>query len=872
MKRKNASTDVSAVYEDHSRPIDERVDALVSAMTLEEAISQMVYDAPAIERLGVPAYNWWNECLHGVARAGIATVFPQAIGLAATWDTELMHTVAVAISDEARAKHHEAWRVGGAAQYLGLTYWSPNVNLFRDPRWGRGQETYGECPYLTARMGVAFVKGLQGDDEKHLKVVATPKHYAVHSGPEVGRHSLDAVVDERDLRLSYLPHFEACVREAGAFSAMGAYNRVNGEPCCASPRLLQRILREEWDFAGYVVSDCGAIEDIYAHHKVVATAAEAAAAAVKAGCDLNCGKVYPALLEAVEKELIDEETIRRSVRRLFTARFRLGMFDPQKEVAYAKIPYQVVDSPAHKELARKAARESIVLLKNDKDLLPLRKDLGSIAVIGPNADDRSVLLANYNGTPSHAVTVLEGIREGVSPETRVYHARGCGAVDGRPPLDPVPPSCLRPDGRWGGPVGTGLSGSYYDNPVFEGEPTLQRIDPEVDFSWRATTPISGRAGDHFSVVWTGYLIPPVSGKYGLGVEGCEKYALYLDGERLVDLDLWYSPLRRVAEVELEAGRLYRLRLEYAHFRRDYDSRIRLVWEVPGTDLLEQAVEVARKAEVVIAVLGLSAVLEGEEMPVDVPGFRGGDRTDIRLPAVQEELLKRIHKLGKPTVLVLMSGGALASQWAADKVPAIVHAWYPGQAGGEAIADVLFGDYNPAARLPVTFYGSVDDLPPFEDYCMEGRTYRYFRGEPLYPFGYGLSYTRFEYRNLQLSAETVSVEELESNTSPIITVSVDVRNVGQRAGDEVVQVYVSDAEASVPTPIRQLAAFRRIHLAPGENQRVTLPVQARQLSLIDEQGRCLVEPGTFEVAVGGGQPGTDSASISDVLTATFEVSS
>jgi len=849
------------------------VDALVSAMTLPELISQTVHDAPGIERLGIPEYNWWNECLHGVGRAGIATVFPQAIGLAATWDTDLMHKVAVAVSDEARAKHHDALRNGASGQYHGLTYWSPNINLFRDPRWGRGQETYGECPHLTARMGVSFVTGLQGDDARYLKLVATPKHYVVHSGPEPERHGFDAVVDERDLRLTYLPHFEACVREGGAFSVMAAYNCTNGEPCCASPTLLQSILREEWGFEGYVVSDCGAIHDIYAGHRAAATAAEAAALAVKAGCDLNCGEVYPALLEAVEQGLIDEETIRQSVRRLFTARFRLGMFDPPEQVPYAQIPPDVVDSEAHRELARQAARQSIVLLKNEGAVLPLKKDIESIAVIGPNADDYDVLMGNYRGTPSHAVTVLAGITNKVAPAVRVSYARGCDAAEGVPALEAIPSSCLRPaEAQAGDPVGyarTGLTGAYYANREFAGEPALVRTDPLVDFSWRVSEPLHRDPGHSLSVRWTGYLVPAVSGTYCLGVDGCEQYCLYVDDEPIVELDFWYSAVTRAAEIELEAGRLYRVRLDYVHRKVDQEAQVRLLWAVPGTDLMQQAVDVARRADAVVLVLGLSSRLEGEEMPVEVPGFRRGDRTDIGLPAPQEELLKRIDKLGKPTVLVLLSGSALAVGWAAKKVPAILQAWYPGQAGGEAIADVLFGDYNPAGRLPVTFYRSVDDLRPFEDYRMEGRTYRYFRGEPLFPFGYGLSYTTFVYSNLRLSAETVRADEMEGDGSSI-TVSVDVENAGQRAGDEVVQVYVSDLEASVPVPIRQLAAFTRIHLAAGEKKTVSLPLAARQLSLIDDAGRRLVEPGTFEVAVGGGQPGTKAPGAADVLTRTFEV--
>jgi beta-glucosidase len=854
-------------YQDATLPIEERVDDLISRMTLEEKVSQMVYDAPAIERLGVPKYNWWNECLHGVGRAGIATVFPQAIGLAAAWNVELMHQVAMTISDEARAKHHEAVRRSIREIYTGLTYWSPNINIVRDPRWGRGQETYGECPYLTTRMGVAFVKGLQGDDPRYLKLVATPKHYAVHSGPEPDRHHFDAQADERDMRETYLPHFEATIREAGAFSIMGAYNRTNGEPCCASPTLLEQVLRQEWGFGGptgsegYVVSDCGAIRDIYAHHQVVETPEEAAAMAVKAGCDLNCGATYPALLAAVEQGLISEEEIDRAVRRLFTARFRLGMFDPPEQVAYAQIPYEVVDSPAHRELALRTARESIVLLKNEDNLLPLKKDLASIAVIGPNADDLLVLLGNYNGTPRKAVTPLEGIRRKLGSTTRVYYAQGCERADGAPPLSVIPHAYLRPADADANQ--TGLTAVYYDNVKFEGEPVRTQVDPVVDFIWKDATPLSGRMADRFAVRWTGFLVPPVTGTYKLAVNGASDYSLYLDGDLIVEFQSVHHPIIRSKDVELEAGRLYDLRLDYAN--RGLDPQAQLLWSIPGVDYGAEAVEMAEKAEVVILVMGLSPTLEGEEMPVQIAGFAGGDRTDIKLPRPQEALLKRIQALGKPTVLVLLSGSAVAVNWADEHVPAIVAAWYPGQAGGDAIADVLFGDYNPAGRLPVTFYRSAEDLPPFEDYRMEGHTYRYFRGEPLYPFGHGLSYTVFRYSNLQLSAKTITPEDP-------LTISVDVENAGERAGDEVVQLYVSDVVASVPVPIRQLQGFRRIHLAPGEKETVSFALTPRQFSLIDDAGRRVVEPGEFQIAVGGRQPrpkDLDEEQI-DVLIETVEV--
>ncbi len=826
-------------YKNSASPIKDRVDDLVSRMTLEEKISQMVHDAPAIGRLDVPKYNWWNECLHGVGRAGVATVFPQAIGLAATWNAGLMHQIATAISDEARAKHHEAARRDIREIYTGLTFWSPNINIFRDPRWGRGQETYGEDPYLTASMGVSFVKGLQGDDPRYLKLVATPKHYAVHSGPEPERHHFDAQVAERDMRDTYLPAFEACIKEAKAASVMGAYNRVNGEPCCASPTLLEKILRQEWGFDGYVVSDCWAIGDIYAHHKVAATREEAAALAVKNGCELNCGEVYSALLEAVEQGLISENAINRALKRLFAARFRLGMFDPPEQVPYAQIPYGVINSPEHRALALQAARESIVLLKNENNLLPLRKDLESIAVIGPNADNLQALLGNYNGTPAKAVTPLEGVRKKISPSTRLYYAQGCTIADGVPPLHVIPSAYLRPVDT--DPEETGLTADYYDNPKFEGQPVLSQVDRVVRFIWKDTTPLTGQWGDSFAVRWTGFLVPPVSGTYRLGVNGFSEYNLYVDDELIAEYKGVHHPILQTQEIELESGRFYSLRLDYVS--QGLDPQVQLLWSAPAIDYEARALETAEKADVVIAIMGLSPALEGEEMPVDVEGFVGGDRTDIKLPRPQEELLKRVHALGKPVVLVLLSGSALAVKWAAEHVPAIVKAWYPGQAGGEALANVLFGDHNPGGRLPVTFYQSVDDLPPFDDYDMENRTHRYFRGEPLFPFGHGLSYTTFEFDNLHL-------DSLQVQVGGQVDISADVTNTGDRAGDEVVQLYVRHRDATVPRPIKELKGFRRVTLEPGERKRVTFALHTHQLGYYDEAMGYVVQPGTVEVMVGG----------------------
>ncbi|MGB6423261.1 MAG: glycoside hydrolase family 3 N-terminal domain-containing protein, partial [Anaerolineales bacterium] len=612
--------------------IEKRLNSLLSQMTIEEKVSQMVYDAPAVERLGIPKYNWWNECLHGLGRAGVATVFPQTIGLAATWNPDLMHQVATAISDEARAKHHQAVRLGIREIYSGLTFWSPNINIFRDPRWGRGQETYGEDPYLTSVMGITFIKGLQGNHPKYLKLVATPKHFAVHSGPERDRHHFDARVGERDFRETYLPAFEACVKEAQAASIMGAYNRINGEPCCASRTLLEKILKDEWGFEGFVVSDCGAILDIYAHHQVVDTAAQASSLAVKNGCDLNCGNVYPALLEAVEQGLISEEIITQAVERLFRARFRLGMFDPEETVPYTGIPYDVVDSKEHRELALEAARQSIVLLKNEDGLLPLSKDIHSIAVIGPNADDVGSLLGNYNGTPREPITPLKGIRNILPPEAKVYYAQGCEIAADVLPMNPIPPAYLRPDKVAGDTEG--LKAAYYQSTNFAGEPSVVCVDPCVDFIWKDTTPLSGKWGHPFAVRWSGYLVPPESGIYRLGVNGFNQYRLYLDGSCIVEYDDIHHPVLKSKDVHLEAEHAYPIRLDYVNI--GLDPQVRLLWSMPRRDYQTEALNIARQAEVLVLVMGLSPALEGEEMPVQVQGFTGGDRTDISLPRPQLE--------------------------------------------------------------------------------------------------------------------------------------------------------------------------------------------------------------------------------------------
>jgi beta-glucosidase len=841
-------------YLNPALPVDVRVDDLVGRMTLEEKISQTLSTAPAIDRLGIPAYDWWNEALHGVARAGVATVFPQAIGLAAMWDDDHLFKVATAISDEARAKYHEFIRQGRHGRYQGLTFWSPNINIFRDPRWGRGMETYGEDPYLTGRLGIAFIKGLQGDDPKYFKVIATSKHYAVHSGPEPKRHVFDAQVSDQDLYETYLPHFRATVVEGKVYSIMGAYNRFRGESASAHKLLLEELLRNKWGFEGYIVSDCGAIRDIYANHKIVATAEEASSLAVKRGCDLDCGTEYKALAGAVKQGILTEKELDVSVKRLFTARIKLGMFDPPEMVKWARIPYSTNDSPENARLAGETARKSIVLLKNDRGALPLNKSIRSIAVIGPNADDAEVLLGNYNGTPSNPITPLAGIRAKVGPSVNVIYARGSDVAEGVGLYEPVPDKIFSTSVN--GQQQNGVTVEFFNNLQYEGNPVRTEIKANIKAAWGNDVPYPGLVDDQFSVRWSGQITVAETGEYAFRVAG--GYArLSLDGKQLGGR----NPALQFAA--LEAGKPYPITVEMAD--RFGGINVELQWAVRGRDYAAEAIAAARKVDVAVLFLGLSPRLEGEEMPVQVPGFSGGDRLAIDLPKSQEDLMRAVAATGTPTVLVLLNGSALAVNWADANIPAIVEAWYPGQAAGTAIADVLFGDYNPAGRLPVTFYKSPDQLPPFEDYSMKERTYKYFTGKPLYPFGHGLSYTTFAYKNLKIP-KTVKAGDP-------VKVSVTVTNTGKRAGDEVVQLYITDRQASVPVPVRKLVGFRRVSLKAGESQKVSFAIDPRELSLITDDTRRIIEPGVFDLSAGGKQPGftgTADTGTTEVITGQFTI--
>ncbi len=715
-------TNEKPAYLDESLSFEERVKDLVSRMTLEEKTTQMLYNSPAIPRLGIPSYNWWNEALHGVARAGIATVFPQAIGMAATFDEDLIYDIADVISTEGRAKYHEFQRKGDHDIYKGLTFWSPNINIFRDPRWGRGHETYGEDTHLTTRLGIRFVEGLQGSDNKYLKTAACAKHFAVHSGPEGERHSFNAVASQKDMYETYLPAFKKLVQDAKVEAVMGAYNRTNGEPCCGSKTLLKDILRDDWGFEGHVTSDCWAIKDFHEFHMVTKTAPESVALAVNNGCDVNCGNMYLNLMIAYNEGLISEEKITESVSRLMMTRMKLGMFDKDENVPFADTSYDIVDSKEHRALALKAARESLVLLKNDNNTLPLKKEsIKSIAVIGPNADSREALMGNYFGTPSQYITVLDGIREILPEDVRINYSQGCHLYKNR-------------------------------------------------------------------------------------VEGLAQ------------------PNDRIAE----------------------------------------AVAAAEKSDVVVLCLGLDATIEGEEGDAGNE-YGAGDKFDLNLPGLQQQLLEAVTAAGKPVILILLSGSALAVTWADQHVASIVQAWYPGAQGGRAVAEMLFGEFSPCGKLPVTFYKTTEELPDFSDYSMKNRTYKYMENEALYPFGFGLSFTKFEFSDLKLSSDRVSSGE-------DITCTVKVKNIGSYEAKEAVQLYLKDTETSCTAPRWQLKGIKKISLLPGEEKMVSMTITAEDMMLVTEDGSSVLEPGKFEVFIGGSQPDSRSISLSgtQLVSGSFEL--
>ena len=840
-------------YLDPSLPAEQRAADLVHRMTLEEKASQLVNQARAIPRLNVPAYDWWSESLHGVAVNG-TTEFPEPIGLAATFDPATIHEMAVAISTEGRIKHAQAVRAGHSNIFEGLDFWAPNINIVRDPRWGRGQETYGEDPFLTARLGVAFVTGMQGDDPHYYRTISTPKHFAVHSGPEPARHSMDVQVSKHDELDTYLPAFRATVTEAKAGSVMCAYNRINGQPACVNEFLLQDQLRGKWGFQGYVVSDCGAVIDIFKGHHFTASQPEASALALSRGMDNECAdffaKVtdnhdYAPYLEAVKKGLLKESDIDVAVTRLMTARIRLGMFDPPEMVPYTKINESELDSPAHRALARKLANESMVLLKND-GVLPLKPEVKRIALIGPLADQTRVLLGNYNGIPTHSVSVLDGLKVEF-PTAKITFVPGTQFLrnEGRP----LPAGLLTTEGKPGARAEYS-TGNLMEKPT----PVAARVESGIDLSAKVLPP-EAIGKSPIRVRWIATLTPTETGYYKLGLQGSGFARISLDDKQVLSAWMPSGVESRLGKVYLEKGKPYALKVEYGQIGSDPVAR--LIWTPFDLAPSPEAVAAAKDADLVVAVVGITSELEGEEMPVNEEGFKGGDRTSLDLPKPEEELLKVVAAAGKPLVVVLMNGSALGVTWANEHANAILEAWYSGEEGGAAVAETLSGKNNPAGRLPVTFYKDVSQLPPFESYSMKGRTYRYFQGAPLYPFGYGLSYSTFAYSGLTLPGAVQAGQPLP--------VDVTVTNTGNRAGDEVAELYLSFPDVK-GAPLRALRAFQRVHLEAGASQKLHFDLGPRDLSMVTEAGEPVIALGEYTVSVGGGQPHTGAA----VVTQTFHV--
>jgi beta-glucosidase len=840
-------------YQDVALSPQERAADLVHRMTLQEKASQLVNQARAIPRLGIPAYDWWSEALHGVAVNG-TTEFPEPIGLAATFDAAGIHAMAAAIGVEGRIKHAQAERAGHSDIFEGLDFWAPNVNIFRDPRWGRGQETYGEDPFLSGRLAVAFVTGMQGTDPHYYQAIATPKHFAVHSGPEPTRHFADVDVSRHDQEDTYLPAFRAAVVEGHAGSVMCAYNAINGQPACASEFLLQHTLRGAWQFQGYVVSDCGAVRDIDSGHRYRPTQPQASAISLERGMDNECVDFatvkddhdYRPYVEAVQQGYLSEHAIDRALVRLFTARIRLGMFDPPAVVPYTRLDERQLDSAAHRGLARRLADESMVLLKND-GVLPL-KSPKRILVVGPLADQTAVLLGNYNGVPTHTVSVLEGMRAEF-PGAKVTYVPGTQFLSNQG--DRIPRSVLTtPDGQ------PGLQAEHRSGPTPDSPsaPLISRIESGVNLS-ASTLPEEARGkSGALSVRWTGFIHASDTGDYLIGIRAGGSARVTVDDRQIVQM---YSAGANLSPVHLERGHPVKLEVEYGQAAGDR-PHAQLIWAAVNEAPDPAAMVAARDTDVIVAVVGITSRLEGEEMQVDQPGFLGGDRTSLDLPKAEEALVQTVAASGKPLVVVLMNGSALGVNWEKAHANAVLESWYSGEEGGAAVAESLSGRNNPAGRLPVTFYKDVQQLPPFGDYSMKGRTYRYFSGEPLWPFGYGLSYTNFRYDKL-----TVPTEPIRAGES--MHVAVDVTNIGSVDGDEVAQLYLQFPD--IPgAPVRALRGFQRIHLAAGATRKVDFHLQQRDLSMVTESGDIIVSQGHYTVSVGGGQPGTGAPSVS----ATFDV--
>ena len=829
-----------ATYKNASLPAEERAGLLLKELTLEEKVSLMMDGSKPVERLGIKPYNWWNEALHGVARAGLATVFPQPIGMAASFSPETVYEVFTAVSDEARAKNTYYASQGSRERYQGLTMWTPTVNIYRDPRWGRGIEPYGEDPYLTSRMGVMVVKGLQGtNDGKYDKLHACAKHFAVHSGPEWNRHEFNAEnIKPRDLYETYLPPFEALVKEGKVKEVMCAYNRFEGDPCCGSDRLLMQILRDEWGFDGIVLSDCGAIADFYRDygHKTHPDAESASAAAVLSGTDLECGSSYEALVEAVKQGKIDEKAVDVAVKRLLTARFALGEMDEPEKVSWTGIPFSVVASAGHDSLALDMARKSMTLLMNKDNALPLKRGGLTVAVMGPNANDSVMQWGNYNGMPPHTVTILDGIRKALGSDDRLIYEQGCGWVE-RTQIQSVFNRCKTADGK------PGFSARYWNNVTRDGEPvtTAQVATPFHFCTSGATVFAPGVNLTDFSATYNSVFTPDQSGEVVFDIYAYGSGRLRINGEEVRGFSNQHGGQKSAYTLQVQAGKTYDVELDFEYFRSDAQLNFDLGFKKEVD--VRKSVERVKDADVVVFVGGVSPNLEGEEMGVNLPGFRGGDRTDIELPAVQRELIAALHRAGKKVVLVNCSGSPIGLEPETERCGAILQAWYPGQAGGTAVAEVLFGDYNPAGRLPVTFYRNVSQLPDFEDYNMTGRTYRYMTQEPLFPFGYGLSYTTFSYGAVVLESENIKADEK-------LKLSVPVTNTGKCDGEEVVQVYLKkhgDAEG----PSKALRAFKRVHIPAGKTVDVEFDLGDKELMWWNPQSNTMrVSEGSYELMVGG----------------------
>ena len=832
---------------------EKRVNDVVSRLTLEEKVAQMLNATPAIPRLGIPAYDWWNEVLHGVARTPYkVTSYPQAIAMAATWDTSSLYRMADFSALEGRAIHNKAIASGKTGdRYLGLTYWTPNINIFRDPRWGRGQETYGEDPFLTAMLAKAFVRGLQGEDKKYLKAAACAKHFAVHSGPEPSRHSDNFNPSTYDLWDTYLPAFKELIVKSNVAGIMCAYNAVNTQPCCAIDLLMNDILRKQWKFSGYVTSDCWAVDDFYKYHKTHKDATASAVDAVLHGTDVECGQtVYKTLLEAVKNNLIKEEQLDISLKRLFMIRYRLGMFDPPAMVKFAQTPATVLESAAHRAQALQMAQQSIVLLKNESGTLPLKKNIRKIAVIGPNADNRIAVLGNYNGQPSKVVSALDGIREKLGPSVELLYEKAINFTNDTMLVF----TDISSQYSWEGQKG--FRAEYFAGRELQGTPIV-RMESGPDHLWQEGEAVIGsiRAND-FSARYQTLFTASENGSIHFEVEADDGYRLLINDKEVINAwqrNRWGA---RTWQLMTKKDSVYNIKLEYWQGEGKANIRLR-AGHFQRTDFKALAARVS-DADAIIFVGGISPQLEGEEMRVDYPGFNGGDRTTIQLPSVQTALMKELQKTGKPLVLVMMTGSAIAIPWENENVPAIINAWYGGQSAGTALADVLFGDYNPAGRLPVTFYQSDTDLTGFSDYSMEGRTYRYFRGEALYPFGYGLSYTRFTYDKLLLPRAVTPGKK--------VTVTATVKNTGTKDGEEVVQLYIAHQYIKGKTPLRALKGFKRIFLKAGESKQILFTLTPEDLSLTSETDGKLFQPkGKITISVGGGQPGMKIKTTSNVIS-------